>query len=265
MLTLRSLTAALPAIDGRSVGEIEQEILDELEFHIVMRTVDNVRSGMQPEEARDAAAAQFGDFERIRRECRRTLLGERLMLQKLQTVLSVVLLLAVAWLAYRVHAGQRATESALSDFAAAVKQLAEKPAPAPPPGEPAITPAPPHDWRKDRPVVVATFPETGAADIDPATPEIRVTFSKSMTDKSWSLVRSSEHDFPESTGDVYYLDDRKTCVMPVKLEPNTKYVVWVNTANYQNFKDREGRPAEPYMLTFTTASSARSDDSKEQE
>jgi hypothetical protein len=265
MSMLRSLSAALPAIDTRSIGDVEQEIVDELAFHLEMRTLDNVRSGMQPEEAREAAAARFGDFERIHRACRRTLLGERLMLQKLQTMLSVVLLLAVAWLAYRVHAGQRATESAISDFAAAVKQLAEKPALVQPQSEPAIPPTPPHDWRKDRPVVVATFPEMGATEIDPATPEIRVMFSKAMTDKSWSWVRSSEYDFPESVGEVRYLDDGKTCVMPVQLEPNTKYVVWFNTANYQNFKDREGRPAEPYMLTFSTASATGSDESKQQE
>jgi hypothetical protein len=40
--------------------------------------------------------------------------------------------------------------------------------------------------------------------------------------------------------------------MPVTLEPGTKYVVWFNTASYQNFKDTDGRPAEPYLLTFTT-------------
>jgi RNA polymerase sigma-70 factor (ECF subfamily) len=250
MSMLRSLSAALPAIDARTIRDIEQEIADELDFHIEMRTLDNMRSGMQPEAARAAAATQFGDFERIQRQCRQTLLGERLMLQKLQTVLTVVLLAAVAWLAYQVHAGQRATESALADFAAAVKQLTERPSQSIPPQ--AELPSPAHDWRTDRPVVVATFPETGATDVDPSISEIRVTFSKGMTDRSWSWVRSSEHDFPEGAGEIYYLNDGKTCVMPVKLRPGTKYVVWFNTANYQNFKDREGRPAEPYLLTFTT-------------
>ena len=65
-------------------------------------------------------------------------------------------------------------------------------------------------------------------------------------------MRSSSEAFPESAGDVHYLEDLKTCVMPVKLEPGTKYVVWFNTGNYQNFKDREGRPAVPHLLTFTT-------------
>ena len=89
------------------------------------------------------------------------------------------------------------------------------------------------------------FPPNGATDVDPATNEIRVTFDKEMADECWSWVRSSPEAFPESTGDVHYLEDMKTCVMPVKLEPGTKYVVWFNTANYQNFKDREGRPAVP--------------------
>jgi hypothetical protein len=257
MSMLRSLSAALPAIDARSIGDIEQEILDELDFHIEMRTLDNIRSGMLSGEARAAASAQFGDFGRIHRECRQTLLGERLMLQKLQTAMTVVLLVVVAWLAYQVHAGQRATESALGDFADAVKQLADRPVPSKPPQAELVATslAPAHDWRADRPVVVATSPETGATDVDPEIAEIRVTFSKAMADRSWSWVRASEHTFPDSMGDVHYLDDGKTCVMPVKLKANTKYVVWLNSANYQNFKDREGRPAEPYLLTFTTLES----------
>jgi hypothetical protein len=38
----------------------------------------------------------------------------------------------------------------------------------------------------------------------------------------------------------------------VTLGPGKKYVVWLNTENYQNFKDSDGRPAVPHLLTFTT-------------
>ena len=78
--------------------------------------------------------------------------------------------------------------------------------------------------------------------------EIRVTFSKPMADRSWSWVRISKDSFPESAGEVHYLDDGKTCVMPVKLVPGKKYIVWFNSANYHNFKDREGRPARAILV-----------------
>ncbi len=82
--------------------------------------------------------------------------------------------------------------------------------------------------------------------------EIRVTFNKPMADQSWSWVQLSNDSFPESTGEIHYMEDEKTCVMPVKLEPGKKYIIWLNSANYHNFKDSDGRPAEPYLLTFTT-------------
>ena len=53
-------------------------------------------------------------------------------------------------------------------------------------------------------------------------------------------------------GQPRYLGDKRTCVLPVKLEPGKTYAIWLNTANYQNFKDTMGRPAVPYLLVFRT-------------
>ena len=66
MTFIRTLSARLPAIDSRSIGEIEQEIVDELDFHVAMRTEENIRRGMSAHAARDAAFTQFGDFATIR-------------------------------------------------------------------------------------------------------------------------------------------------------------------------------------------------------
>jgi hypothetical protein len=235
----QSLTGHLKALDCRSVAELDQEIVDELQFHVEMRTSDGIRAGMSPTAAREAALARFGDFERTHRDCRRTLLGERIMLQRIQAVLTVVLLLVVAAIGYQMYSSQHANEKALADVQASLRQLAT------------TTPAG-GGWRADRPIVVETFPATGATDVDPAVNEIRVTFNKAMANQSWSWVQVSNETFPETAGGIHYLDDMKTCVMPVKLEPGKKYVVWFNTAKYQNFKDIEGRPAEPYLLTFST-------------
>src|SRR3989337_1921818 len=121
-------SVGLPAVDSRSVGEIEGEIFAELEFHIEMRTLENARSGMSREAAREAALIQFGDFAKIQRECRRALLGGRIMWQRLQTVVSLVLLVAVGLLAIQVYSAQRANQAALAEITSALKQLSDKPA-----------------------------------------------------------------------------------------------------------------------------------------
>ncbi len=104
------------------------------------------------------------------------------------------------------------------------------------------------------PVVVKTFPAPGDTAVDPATKEISVTFSKDMqTNKMWSWVIASPESFPNITGKVYYLDDQRTCVAPVKLEPNKTYAIWFNSPQYNNFRDKNNTPAVPYLLVFKTA------------
>ncbi len=170
------------------------------------------------------------------------------MWQRLQTGLIVILLLAVVLLAYQVYSAQRANQLVLAEVSTQLARLGSVPQSV----SQAASPGPPPAWAAERPRVVDTFPADGATDVDPATKEIRVTFDKEMADGCWSWVRSSPDEFPESTGDVHYLAGMKTCVMPVKLKPGSKYVIWFNSTNYQNFKDREGRPAVPQLLTFTT-------------
>jgi RNA polymerase sigma-70 factor (ECF subfamily) len=101
------------------------------------------------------------------------------------------------------------------------------------------------------PVVVKTVPEAGAADVDPKTTEIKVTFSKDMQDESWSWSTLSKESYPKITGKPRYLDKR-TCVLPVKLEPGKTYSIWVNSEKFANFKDSDGRSAVPYLLVFQT-------------
>jgi RNA polymerase sigma-70 factor (ECF subfamily) len=102
------------------------------------------------------------------------------------------------------------------------------------------------------PVVVKTVPAAGADDVDPKLTEIKVTFSKDMQDGTWSWSTVSEGTFPEATGKAKYLDDKRTCVLPVKLEPGKTYAIWVNSEQFTNFKDADGRSAVPYLLVFKT-------------
>lgn len=110
--------------------------------------------------------------------------------------------------------------------------------------KPSITNAPP--------VVVKSVPQAGALNVDPTTTEIRVTYSKNMRDGSWSWSTWGEENMPKTTGKPKYADDKRTCVLPVKLEPNKFYAIWLNSENFGNFKDVGGRPAVPYLLVFKT-------------
>ena len=102
------------------------------------------------------------------------------------------------------------------------------------------------------PVVVRTAPEAGAGDVDPKLAEVRVTFSKDMQDGSWSWVIYSKESFPTMEGKPKYLADKRTCVLPVQLEPGKTYAIWVNSEKLGNFKDGDGRSAVPYLLVFKT-------------
>src|SRR5262249_60786823 len=79
------------------------------------------------------------------------------------------------------------------------------------------------------PVVVKTVHEAGAGDVDPKLTEIKVTFSKDMKDDSWSWAMISKESFPKMDGKPKYLADKRTCVLPVKLEPGKTYAIWLNS------------------------------------
>jgi hypothetical protein len=102
------------------------------------------------------------------------------------------------------------------------------------------------------PKVISTTPQNGSQNIDPSTTEISVNFNEPMMDKSWSWCFEDKNTFPEMTGQPFYIRNYTKCVLPVKLEANKEYVIWINTVKFKNFKDKAGNPAEPYRFTFRT-------------
>jgi hypothetical protein len=102
------------------------------------------------------------------------------------------------------------------------------------------------------PVVVKTVPEAGSKDVAAGVVEIKVTFSKEMADGSWSWASAWKDSSPEGVGKPHYEADGKTCVLKVKLEPGKTYGYWINSQSFKNFKDKQGRPAVPYLLVFQT-------------
>ncbi|MFI4851814.1 MAG: Ig-like domain-containing protein [Gimesia chilikensis] len=105
------------------------------------------------------------------------------------------------------------------------------------------------------PSVVKTVPQAGSTDVDPGLKEIAVTFSKDMiTERMWAVVQISSEHFPKVGKGIHYLDDKRTCVIPVDLEPNRTYVLWFNRGRFNSFRDTENHPAIPYLLVFKTRS-----------
>ncbi len=104
------------------------------------------------------------------------------------------------------------------------------------------------------PSVVRTVPLCGDAAVNPGLSEISVTFSKDMkvTDHCWSWCSLQEGSFPQLAGDTEYLENGRTCVLHVVLEPEKTYAIWINVDQFQSFQDPEGHPAVPYLLAFRT-------------
>ena len=103
------------------------------------------------------------------------------------------------------------------------------------------------------PSVVKTVPQAGDTAVDPALKEITVTFSKNMkTNRMWAVCQISKETFPTTAGQIHYLSDQRTCVVPVKLEPDKTYVLWFNRGQFNSFRDLENNPSVPYLLVFKT-------------
>jgi hypothetical protein len=100
---------------------------------------------------------------------------------------------------------------------------------------------------------VKTEPQSGVTNVSPALKEIKVQFSKDMADKTWSWSTASKETFPTMDGKPRYENDKRTCVLPVKLEPGKVYAIWLNSAKFTNFKDADGHSAVPYLLVFRTS------------
>ncbi len=119
---------------------------------------------------------------------------------------------------------------------------------APTPTEEAAT----DDIDTEVPTVVSTIPPNGSQDVSSDITEILVTFSEAMMDKSWSWAYEQPDKFPRITGDPSYGASFTINTLPVELEPNKEYEIWINTSQFKNFTDKAGNPAIPYKLMFKT-------------
>ena len=106
------------------------------------------------------------------------------------------------------------------------------------------------------PRVVKTVPENLADGVDFTVREIKVTFDRKMTtEKSWSwIIHQNLGVYPgyRSGPEPRWEDGGKTCVLSVRLSPDTMYAVGVNSYRHTGFKDTNGKIAIPYIWVFKT-------------
>ena len=106
------------------------------------------------------------------------------------------------------------------------------------------------------PKIVKFEPANGAEMVDASTKVISLTFDIPMGD-GMSWVGSGEN-FPKSIEgkSASWSDDHLTCTLPVKLEPNHKYEIGVNSLWHNNFQSKSGIQVAPEVYSFKTGKSS---------
>ena len=97
---------------------------------------------------------------------------------------------------------------------------------------------------------VKTIPKIGATDVDPDLKEIRVTFDRDMDKGGFSWCGGGPY-YPKATSKPKWIN-RRTCILPVKLEKGKAYRLALNWGRFQNFRSAQGEPATPTALYFCT-------------
>ncbi|MCL2004693.1 MAG: hypothetical protein FWG73_00885, partial [Planctomycetaceae bacterium] len=105
---------------------------------------------------------------------------------------------------------------------------------------------------KQVPKIVKMFPKNGAKDVDPNISQVYLTFDIPMGNgRAWASNTADgtalDHD-PDQT--VFWTADGLTCVAPVKLQPNKRYVVYLNIRPFIGFASIAGVPSEGLTYSF---------------
>jgi RNA polymerase sigma-70 factor (ECF subfamily) len=98
---------------------------------------------------------------------------------------------------------------------------------------------------------VKTSPRQGATGVDPDLKQISVTFDRDMDQgMSWT---GRPPLFPpvDEAGETRWIDKR-TCVLPVKLQEGAFYRLGINSSVHQNFRSKEGEAACTAAIYFST-------------
>ncbi len=111
------------SIDQRAPDRVRAEIEEEFQFHIDERARELMERGMPSEAARTASIEAFGDVAGFRDECFTIAMKERIMLQRVNAVLTAVLLVGLGLVAYQSYAGQRRVAESLASIASVLAEV----------------------------------------------------------------------------------------------------------------------------------------------
>jgi protein involved in polysaccharide export with SLBB domain len=109
--------------ERRSESQIDGDLDDEFAFHLEMKTRELMEEGYNPEAARGLAVARFGNIEHIKQRCKRIALEERIMLQRVNFVLMIVVALMVIGVGAQVMITQRYNTVALMDITSQIAKM----------------------------------------------------------------------------------------------------------------------------------------------
>ncbi|WP_079241342.1 Ig-like domain-containing protein [Chryseobacterium indologenes] len=109
-----------------------------------------------------------------------------------------------------------------------------------------------NEYDKNLPYIVKIEPENGSANVSADTKEIRITFSKEMTPKSYSFNLSDKgKEYFPFTKVVGMENDNKTLVLQADLKPNKEYEFVMTN---KSFISKDGYPLkdENLLIKFKT-------------
>jgi hypothetical protein len=110
------------------------------------------------------------------------------------------------------------------------------------------------EFAPDAPFVIESSPRDGESRVSATLENITATFSEAMDLDGWSWVTEVDYSAPSITGIPFYID-ATTTVLPVRLEPNTAYAIWLNSpddSELRKFTNTDGVSARAYRIAFTT-------------
>ncbi|HVA45926.1 MAG TPA: M56 family metallopeptidase [Pirellulales bacterium] len=101
------------------------------------------------------------------------------------------------------------------------------------------------------PRMVKSSPPQGATGVDPALKEISVTFDRDM-EQGMSWTGGPPLFPPVDKSRQARWADKRTCVLPVKLEAGAFYRLGINSSSHQNFRRKGGAAAAAAAIYFST-------------
>jgi beta-lactamase regulating signal transducer with metallopeptidase domain len=107
------------------------------------------------------------------------------------------------------------------------------------------------------PMIARLEPENGAADVDPATSELRVSFNMPMGGGMSWVGGGPTFPMLVEGKKASWSADGLTCTLPVKLEGGHEYLLGLNSVSHINFQSKAGVPLTPVVYTFRTRGTDR--------